>query len=723
VNAQDVKIADLNNDGFPDVVFAQEGNDTSLGGAIVYWGSPSGPQASRWTSLPGEGSSSVAVADLDGNGAPDIVIGNRYRLRARISGIYNSLDTMAIDSYIYWGSRSGYSATRRTGLPTVGATGVCIGDLDHNRRPDIVFSNDAGGASYIYWNTDNGFQQNLRTALPTSHASGCAISDLNNDGIPDVVFSNLIGSGSHDTVSYIYWGTRQGFALQRRTELQTSGAAAVAIGDLDGDHHDEIIFANKADGSIDSPDTVPTDSYIYSSDSSSRFTPDHRQVLPTKGPNSYASVDLNNDGYPDLFLPEIGKASVYWGGPNGYAPSRKTVIADIDAMSGRFADLNKDGYLDLVLGDTEPGKEQATLLYGGPAGFSEDNRFVFRIKNVRCPSVADLNNDGWLDVVFPTTDGTVTIYWGSGDGFSNERKTALPSAATASVEIADLNGDGFLDLIVANLFATEPRPGETRIFGGSADPGTYIYWGGKQGFSTHRRQILPSVGNEAIAVADLNNDGYLDLVLSSYHAGYTRSHPSYIYWNSAHGFSPTRVTLLPTNSASGVVAADFNQDGYKDILFACHSKDGNHRTNSFLYWGGPKGYSEERRSSLPSQGTHFFNTVDIGDIYRRTDKYQYISPPFYGGNAVVFEKINWEGDTPFHTDLRFQVRVAATRFELSSAVWTGPDGPNSYYLRSGADLGGLGVGQGWIQYKATLVSPESLDTPVLRSVSITYRHN
>jgi hypothetical protein len=56
------------------------------------------------------------------------------------------------------------------------------------------------------------------------------------------------------------------------------------------------------------------------------------------------------------------------------------------------------------------------------------------------------------------------------------------------------------------------------------------------------------LGNEDAAVADLHGDGRLDLVLSSYHAGDTRSHPSYIYWNGPNGFDEKNVNMLPTNS-------------------------------------------------------------------------------------------------------------------------------------------------------------------------------
>lgn len=155
------------------------------------------------------------------------------------------------------------------------------------------------------------------------------------------------------------------------------------------------------------------------------------------------------------------------------------------------------------------------------------------------------------------------------------------------------------------------------------------------------RQVLPTVGAEDSAVADLNGDGYLDLVISSYHAGNVRDHPSYIFWGSAKGFNPVNPTLLPTRSASLVEKADFNKDGWQDIFFANHTDGANHRTDSYIYWGGKDGFSTGRRLSLPGIGVHGMMRPDIGNIKDRSDAFDYISVPFCSGQEVQFQKIEW----------------------------------------------------------------------------------
>ena len=717
INGRDVKIADLNRDGALDLVFANEGNSAKDGGITIYWGTIQGEfSAERFQHLPGEFSSGLDVADFNGDGHLDIALANAFRLKGRELGIYDIIETVAIPSFVYWGSAQGYSSDRRSELPTVGARSVSAGDLDQDGLADVVFANSSGGASYVYWASKSGFKANRRLALPTLAASRCAVVDLNGDGKLDLIFANRSGAGSHDTVSYVYWGDIRGLSSERRLELPTHGASGIAVGDLDRDGKADLVFANKEDGTAGRP----TDTYIYWGDPRGQFDASRRQSLPTRGPNAYAAADLNADGFPDLYMPE-SESTIYWGSQQGYAPIRKSVIGGKQAMSGQAADFDRDGYLDLALSEWAPGEEGAGLYWGGPTGYSAANRFVFRIGSVRFHTIADLNRDGWADVIFPTTSGEVVIFWNSANGFNNARKQSLPCAAAVSVEVADLNGDGHLELIVANLWDKNPAPGKPRSFGGSAEADTLIYWGSAGGYSAARRQVLPSVGNEDVTVADLNRDGKLDLVLTSYHAGSTRNAPSRIYWNGAQGFDPAKVTLLPTHSASGAMIADFNRDEWKDILITCHSYEGNHRNDSFLYWGSSTGYAADRKSLLHGLGPHLMNVADIGNIYHRSDRYDYISAPFRTGPEARLQSLRWKAETPFRSRVEFQLRRTSSREALNTAPWQGLRGEGTFFETSGGSLEGLKGSGDWIQYKATLISPDSANSPILRSVSIEYR--
>ncbi len=541
------------------------------------------------------------------------------------------------------------------------------------------------------------------------NTTDCLIDDLNGDGHPDLVFSNENDAHSFQTQSYIYWGNSQSFSVSRRTELPTLGVASVGAADFDRNGEKDLVFINRIDGSAGDP--VPA--YIYWGNGRGDYSTSRRLSLPHpfgSGGEGYAAADVNNDGFVDLYLggPE---SAVYWGSSQRFSPENKTVVSSHMAFSARVADFDRDGYLDMVLSEFGTG-EGTDLYWGGPMGFAANNRFTFRIDGPRFQSIADLNGDGYLDIAFPTVNNQVMIYWNSPAGFDNGRKTTLPAGLAIVTEIADLNQDGYLDIIVSNL----------RSPAGEPKGDTFIYWGGRDGYTASRRQVLPSEGNEDVLVADLNGDGHLDLVLTSYHAGETRSHPSYIYWNSSKGFDPSRVTLLPTNSASGALAADFNQDGYPDILFTCHTLEGSHRNDSYLYWGSPDGFSPQRRSLLPGLGPHLLTVADIGNIFDREDRFEYISRVFDAGGGADFHTLSWEGETPFATRVELQVRAAASLIALEKSPWLGPEGSGSYYREHHSQLRGITQDSRYIQFRATLVSPNGANTPVLRSISIGYRH-
>ena len=105
----------------------------------------------------------------------------------------------------------------------------------------------------VYWASKSGFKANLKMALLTLAASRCKIVDLNGDGKLDLIFANRSGTGSHDTVSYVYWGDSRGLSSERRLELPTRGAAGIAVGDLDRDGKADLVFANKEDGTAGNP--------------------------------------------------------------------------------------------------------------------------------------------------------------------------------------------------------------------------------------------------------------------------------------------------------------------------------------------------------------------------------------------------------------------------------------------------------------------------------------
>ncbi len=725
INCTDVAIADVNRDGFPDVAFANEGNRESESGAMIYLGNARGEfSPDRRLDLPGFYTSGIEVVDLNHDAHPEIVLANMFSLEEKPDPpTGNRVQTYRVNSYIYWGSSTGYTSESRTELPTLGAHACAAGDLNQDGLPDLVFANSSEDVSFVYWNGPRGFAPQRRSQISALHAHDVTIADLNDDNFPELVFANYDHGGFFDTNSYVYWGGPDGLDDRRRTELPTSGASAVVVADLNGDRKKDVCFVNKIEGVSYAGGTTsavaavgPTTSWIYWGDDQGQFDPQRRQGFPTmRSVDGFANCDLNADGHVDLvFAHGATPTMIYWGSETGFDRQNHTTVPDARAGTVRTADLDRDGYLDLLI--------NSKIIFGQPSGFSSTNRFHFD-PNVGYGSLADLNQDGWLDVISPR-DNQVILHWNSPQGFNNAHTSVLelPGKHCCIVEIADLNRDRFLDLIVVNhADAAKPlRPGEVAIHHANPHVDAVVYWGGQDGYSAARTDRLPTIGpNDAVA-ADCNSDGYIDLFFPSYLGGVHRHFPGFLYWNGPRGFDPARKTEIPGFSGCGALVADCNLDGHQDLIVANHTIVGNHRSPTWIHWGSPTGYAADRITSLPATGAHFFSLVDIGNLYDRSDCYDYLSPAWDAGRAVLCKRISWTAETPHRTRLLLQIRTAETKQALAAARWQGPEGPDSFYTSPGANMKQPAHKHRWVQYKASLISPNSSNTPVLRSVRIDY---
>jgi hypothetical protein len=109
--------------------------------------------------------------------------------------------------------------------------------------------------------------------------------------------------------------------------------------------------------------------------------------------------------------------------------------------------------------------------------------------------------------------------------------------------------------------------------------------------------------------------------------------------------------------------------------------------------------------------------VDIGNIWNRKNSYSYYSTPYNAGNSKPVS-IHWNAETPLRTSIKFQLRASGTEKELAKAEWRGPDGPESYYTENNEPI--RKVSGQWVQYRAVFDMNNGADTPILKSVDITF---
>jgi len=769
--AQQAVAGDLNKDGQPDIVFAlsagfweYRGGTALASPSRIFWGSKNGYSRDQYTDIEAAGASDVAIADLNNDGWPDLVLANREK--------EGRGDT---DSFVYFGGSDGFTPKRRASLPTRQVNAVALADVNGDRWVDVLFANGEGDASYIYMNQGGRIDAAQRIDLPTSDSRDVAAADLNGDGSIDVFFTNHQTAGNRLTRSYLYFNDGKGaFSPQMRQEFETIGAWGVSIGDLNNDGRNDIVVSN-----FQEHESFEVPSYVFWN-SKGGLDPTRRTSLFTQGAVGNTIADFDNDGHLDICFNNtssrwrggVAPAFIYWGQRDGkYSADRMLKLPSVEPYDWAAGDLNDDGWPDLVIANmAEVGRRitENFVYWGGPEGFSAERRSALMGKGTRGVSVADLDKNGWLDVICLNTsagpadkDLSVFIYWGEKHGFVTHQRTEIPGGGNGLPLAADLNSDGNLDIIITGgekpswiywgdgtRSYTAGRRFEVPGSEGASSSevadlnrdglldlllmrrGTgvvsYVYLGNGRGeFTADRRQEFKPNETQGVTVADTNGDGWLDVIAPRYKDGGSRATLSRIYFGSPRGISEDNALELPTNAGTGSQVSDYNGDGHADLLLYCHRSEGDpnkpgrygdHTTESYLYWGGPEGFHVDRKLLIPGEGVHYDGGIDLGNIKDRGFQFDYISVPHHHGNRNP-RSLEWKAHTPHGSRVWMQVRTAPDEPSLQRAEWVGPRGPESMYESSGSRLA-TPAGHGWIQYRAILVSPNGAVSPALEKVSI-----
>lgn len=399
-------------------------------------------------------------------------------------------------------------------------------------------------------------------------------------------------------------------------------------------------------------------------------------LFPTVGADNCDAADLDGDGYADFVVSHrlAHKISIYWGGATGPDPYDHFDINTVSysRQGVHIADLNKDGYLDIVTGHQFVSGSSA-ILWGSASGYGSANRTDLPVAwSVHNIEVADLDKDGWLDILFANyLELYNVIYWGSAGGFLPANLTLLANPyGSHGTSVADLNGDGHLDLIFTAWDSYH----------------SFIYWGSATGYSNANVQILSS-GNSwgGSSVAHLNADEHLDIV---FHRGGGGAHPPVIVWGSSAGYSMDDTSHIGTPiEATGGLVADLNGDGHLDVF--CNAY--NPGPVSPIFWGP----SFVTSTDLAVSRDHHAMFREIGNVYSRQYYEDYSSSVFDAGADADWGVLEWEATTPTGASVLFWVRSG--QVILPDSTWSEwqpvtnggaiPEALNARFLQYRARLG------------------------------------
>lgn len=719
-DAMDVEVLDWDRDGNTDIVVLLNADNSLPGGTArrtlrAYWGGPNGFLQGDTTDL--------AAPEMDeierlADAGPLLALAGNGTMLSRIS-IKGRQDLVAMD--------------HRFSAGKIGNLRVC----DSNSGPLILASSEAGGHSQqdpttsrasAIWSRlvrieladDGSFTAIQSPPLPHSeyfwssqrpdllltaevskadnsarlltgfdvetmqfeasrdfpepgHVSGVALATAG--AHPVVAFATFRTEESYDTESWIFPledAVRGSVSSGSVAKVPTHGATAIVEirpGGADAWAVPRLAFLNRIGGSY--VESLPT---VIQWGSRRGFSPENRLDIPFYSGIIGAASDLDDDSRPDLVLVSqvhnVHSPKPYMGfhvyaGRHDHAFSNATILEEYGVRGLSLADVDRDGWIDLVGSVLNgPLEHRGWVLWrGGVDGFSRSRREFLAFPLAHgLPAIADTDGDGWLDVAVPSMRGNeIRIYRNDHGRFEPARFDSLPAWQANQLGFADMNADGHIDLVSASGL------GPGTFF---RDYGIQIFWGGPDGYHPKQAQRLPAHGAVGFLIQDWDRDGHLDLFAPNYHSGITREGTAArIYWGSANGLDSGQYTYLPVDAAAGAFAMDFNDDGMLDIAISSHTTDGSHHTQSPVYYNTNGRFGEpQAKVLLPTVGPQQMYSSGAGDQYSRTlhEWFESALIPLDGCENV---RISASGTVSSAATLRFSLRTAATEADLADAVW------------------------------------------------------
>ena len=522
------EIADMDGDGDMDVII---GNKDELNYLYLNNGTSQPFQNVEPKPLGSERlhTYAFAIADINRDGALDIVeacfgCANRLWFNNRSLDPFKDVTPVIFDP-----SKSNFT------------TSLVIADINDDHLPDLIVG-DRHKVNLLYLN--NGTNHPFDNALPiTDHENATTslkLCDVDQDEDLDLIEGNF----NEPNVLYLNQGWPDYFSETIPVNTNLDDTQSIALGDMNNDGLIDLMVGNFEEEDrlfFNTQDRIP-----FSEESATFIGNDFTQTLAVH------IHDLNGDGYLDIITAGFGANLMYIN--NGTASPFENVTAveitsDLKTRDLALADLDGDFDVDMI----EVNQGQLNMLYINNAisGFtfiSDQRNCTYQI------DFADMDNDGDLDMIEGNYGKINHLFLNNGTAspFMGDRGMNITTAAknTISISIGDVNQDSFPDMVSGNYNQMNKL---------------YLNSGPPDFFTTSIAIGNLSDKTRYVTLADINGDTYLDLLVGN-------DGINYIYYNnpqqSSNPYSGVQPVSLSTerNCTNFLMAVDMNKDGYTDIV-------------------------------------------------------------------------------------------------------------------------------------------------------------
>jgi len=523
--------------------------------------------------------SSIAFADVDGDGDKDVMISGAQSHYSYVSKLYIN------------DSSGNFTESTNNFTGIVGV--VVFEDIDGDNDQDLLISGNNGNSSVftgLYTNDGNGnFSLDTNSSLIQVGYSDAAFADFNGDNSPDLIISGKIGY-NYTYYTNIYTNDGNGnFSIHNTPYEMNLSNASISIGDIDGDNDMDIMLTGRARNARHSS------LMIFKNDGNCDFIAYKPQNVPVRDISSATLVNVNQDNNLDIITSNPHENIIFLNENNSFRHVTNSQIFGIKDADFAFCDIDGDNDQDLlIVGD------YLSLLYknDGNGNFTQVLNTPFEsVKNGKV-AFADIDGDNDQDVLIAGEMSTgnsstpfTSIYINDGSGNFSPYPTSIRNIFPKQVVFVDIDGDNDMDLYISGK---RPNDSQTK---------SYFYFNNGNGvFSSPNQYYLRS---KVAYFYDIDGDNDMDVL---YNEQGTDRQAVRISINDGTGtFSST---FLCGANLLDVVFADINLDGNTDILTLQQSYS---RNAIKAYYGDNNGgFSEFTQGHLPSYS--YYHNIISADV-------------------------------------------------------------------------------------------------------------